>query len=211
MGNRLAPPKFVIFFVLLFVGVGIGLLYLERARAIMIGFDVSAIVFLLSCLPLFRHKAETMRQAARDNDANRVVLLIISLILSLVILVTLAGEIVGAGPPTFGDKVLIVVTLALAWIGANTVYTLHYAHLYYSSDESGRDLGGLEFPGDRPEPDYSDFFYFGFTLGAALQTSDVIVTSSAMRRIVILHCVAAFVFNTGVLALSINILAGLIS
>ena len=207
IGNRLAPPRFIVFFALLIAGIGTGLAYLPRAQAIMIGFDVAAAVFLLSCIPLFRHEAAAMRTAARRNDANRFTLLLITLIQSLVILVTIAGELVGSGHPGFVDKLLIVVTLVLAWTGANTVYTLHYAHLYYSGDESGRDRAGLDFPGDRPEPDYFDFVYFAFTIGAALQTSDVTVTSPAIRRIVILHTLEAFIFNTGVLALAIGILS----
>ena len=147
-----------------------------------------------------------MRQAARDNDANRFLLLILTLILSLVILVTVAGELLGPHHPTLAEKLLIVVTLALAWTGANMVYALHYAHLYYTSDDQGRDRAGLDFPGDRPEPDYADFVYFAFTLGVALQTSDVAVTSPRIRRIVTLHCLEAFVFNLGVLALAISIL-----
>lgn len=207
IGNRLAPPRFIVFFVLLIVGTGIALLWLPRARAIMIGFDLAAAVFLLSCLPLFRHEAEAMRSAARDNDANRVILLIITLIQSIVILVTIAGELLGADHPTLLDKLLIVATLVLAWAGANTVYTLHYAHLYYSSDGAGKDRAGLDFPGHRREPDYYDFVYFAFTVGAALQTSDVTVTSPEIRRIVILHTLEAFIFNTGVLALAIGILS----
>ncbi len=206
IGNRLAPPRFIIFFVLLFAAVGLGLAYLPRAQAIMVGFDLAAAVFLLSCIPLFRYEAQAMRQAARDNDANRVVLLMLSLTLSLVILVTIAGELTGQRAPTIAEKLLIVATLALAWIGANMVYALHYAHLYYSSGKDGRDLAGLDFPGDRPEPDYADFVYFAFTLGIALQTSDVVVTSPAIRRIVLLQCLGAFVFNIGVLALAISIL-----
>ena len=206
IGNRIAPPKFIVFFVLLFAGIAIGIAHMERARAIMISFDVAAAVFLLLCLPLFRYQASAMRQAARENDANRFILLIVSIVVSLVILVTVAGELVGAGVPTFADKLLIVVTLALAWVGTNTVYTLHYAHLYYLGDDAGHDQGGLDFPGKRPEPDYFDFVYFAFTLGAALQTSDVMVTSPMIRRIVILHCLEAFIFNTGVLALAISIL-----
>lgn len=148
-----------------------------------------------------------MRRAAADNDANRVVLLILTLILSLVILVTVAGELVGAEHPSVLEKLLIVVTLMLAWTGANMVYALHYAHLYYSTGPDGGDLGGLDFPGERPEPDYGDFIYFAFTLGIALQTSDVMVTSPAIRRIVLLHCLEAFIFNMGVLALAISALS----
>ena len=68
------------------------------------------------------------------------------------------------------------------------VYALHYAHLFYTSDDGGKDLAGLIFPGDRSEPDYADFVYFCFTLGVALQTSDVAITSPRIRRVVIGHC-----------------------
>jgi len=207
IGNRLAPPRFISFFILLFAGVGVGSAYLPRPHAVMIGFDIAAAVFLLSCIPLLRHEAAAMRQAASENDANRVVLLILTLILSLVILVTVAGELVGAGHPTVPEKLLIVATLLLSWTGANMVYALHYAHLFYSSGKDGKDRGGLTFPGDRAEPDYADFVYFAFTLGIALQTSDVAVTSPAIRRIVLLHCLEAFIFNMGVLALAISILS----
>jgi uncharacterized membrane protein len=206
IGNRLAPPRFIVFFALLFAGVGAGLAYLPRAQAVMIGFDLAALVFLLSCLPLLRCEADEMRRAARDNDANRVVLLILTLVLSLVILITVAGELVGSHQPTIAEKLLIVATLTLAWMGANMVYALHYAHLYYTADDKGRDRAGLDFPGDRPEPDYADFVYFSFTIGVALQTSDVAVAAPAIRRVVTLHCLEAFLFNMGVLALAISIL-----
>lgn len=208
IGNRVAPPRFILFFLLLFVGVGASLAYLPRAKALMIGFDLAAAAFLLSCLPLFRHEAERMRQAARENDANRTVLLVLTLILTLVILVTVAGEMVGPRHPTAGEKLLIAITLALAWAGANMIYALHYAHLFYTSGEGGRDLAGLVFPGARPEPDYADFVYFSFTIGVALQTSDVVITSPALRRIVTGHSVAAFVYNLGILALAVSVLGG---
>ena len=207
IGNRIAPPRFIIFFALLFAGIGAASIWMPRSLAVMTGFDIAAAIFLLSCLPLFRHEAASMRQAATNNDANRVILLILTLILSLVILVTVAGELVGQDHPTAPEKLLIVATLMLAWTGANMVYALHYAHLYYSSGKNGSDLRGLDFPGDRPEPDYADFVYFAFTLGIALQTSDVMVTSPAIRRIVLLHCLEAFIFNMGVLALAISALS----
>jgi uncharacterized membrane protein len=206
IGNRLAPPRFILFFVLLLAGIGTALVFLSRAKALMIGFDLAAAIFLLSCLPLFRHEAEKMRQAARENDANRKVLLVLTLILTLVILVTVAGEMVGPRHPTVAEKLLIAATLALAWAGANMVYALHYAHLFYTSDEHGKDLAGLVFPGDRTEPDYADFVYFSFTIGVALQTSDVVIASPAIRRVVTGHSVAAFVYNLGILALAVSVL-----
>jgi uncharacterized membrane protein len=207
IGNRLAPPKFILFFAVLIVGFVLARAMLPPARATMVAFDAAAGLFLLLCLPLLRHEAEAMRKAARENDANRVVLLILTVILTLVILVTVAGELAGKDHTTPIEKLLVAVTLVLAWTFANTVYAFHYAHLYYTGHIGGGDMGGLDFPGDRQEPDYFDFLYFSFTLGIALQTSDVAIQSPRIRTIVIGHCIAAFIFNLGVLALAINILA----
>jgi uncharacterized membrane protein len=208
IGNRLAPPRFILFFILLIGGIAAGASFLPRAQAIMGGFDLAAMVFLVACIPLFRRKASAMRQTARDNDANRVVMLVLTIILSLVILVTVAGELVRPGHPSGLEKPMIIATLLLAWLFANMVYALHYAHLFYTSDEGGKDLAGLDFPGNRAEPDYADFVYFSVTIGVALQTSDVMIASPTIRRIVTGQCLAAFVYNLGVLALAINILAG---
>lgn len=208
IGNRVAPLRFILFFALLVGGVAAAMTVMPRAQAVMAGFDLAAIIFLLACLPLFGREANAMRQAARDNDANRVVMLILTIIISLVILVTVAGELVGTQQPGALEKLLIISTLALAWAFANMVYAVHYAHLFYTRGANGKDLGGLDFPGDRPEPDYADFVYFSFTIGVALQTSDVTISSAAIRRIVTGHCVAAFVYNLGVLALAVSVLGG---
>ena len=207
IGNMIAPLRFLLFLALLVAGIGLGSAMLPRARAVMAGFDLAAGLFLLACIPLFSREAEHMRQAARDNDANRVILLVLTVILSMVILVTVAGELIGPHHPSPGEKLLIVATLVLAWTFANMVYALHYAHLFYTSDDDGKDLAGLIFPGDQREPDYSDFVYFSFTIGVALQTSDVAITSPAIRRLVIGQSIAAFVYNLVVLALAVSVLA----
>lgn len=207
IGNRIAPPHFLLFLVLLVGGYAIVSTMLPRAPVVMVAFDVAALVFLLSCIPLFRRKADEMRQTARDNDANRVILLVLSVILSMVILVTVAGELIGPHPPARIEKAMIIVTLVLAWTFGNMVYTLHYAHLFYTSDDGGKDMAGLVFPGDTKEPDYGDFIYFSFTIGVALQTSDVAITSPAIRRVAIGHSVAAFIYNLVVLALAVSVLS----
>jgi len=108
-----------------------------------------------------------------------------------------------------GDGViaLVLATLALAWLFSNTVYAMHYAHIFYLANDHGEDSGGLDFP-ETPEPRYWDFLYFAFTLGMTFQTSDVAVNSSAIRQTVLFHCLAAFVFNLGVIAFTINVLGG---
>ena len=87
---------------------------------------------------------------------------------------------------------------------SNTVYALHYAHLAYGDELQCK---GLSFPGTN-EPLYWDFVYFAFTLGMTFQTSDVTISDQRIRRVVTLHCLAAFVFNIGVLAFTINVLGG---
>jgi uncharacterized membrane protein len=207
IGNKVAPARFLLFFALLAVGIAVAWRFLGPASSIMAGFDLAAVGFMLSVIPLFGYKAEEMRRASRENDANRVTLLGIALILSFVILVTVAGELTAEQHLTRMETVLIVATLGLAWTFANMVYAFHYAHLFYSGRDGGKDHAGLDFPGKRPEPDYFDFVYFSFTLGVALQTSDVAITSAGIRRVVTVHCIGAFAYNLVVLALAVNVLA----
>ncbi|MFN3304903.1 MAG: DUF1345 domain-containing protein [Roseateles sp.] len=103
---------------------------------------------------------------------------------------------------------LALATVAGSWLLLPVEFGLAYASLYH---RRGQKAHGLEFPGDDGPPDYGDFLYFAITVAATSQTSDVAVSSRPMRRLVLLQSLLSFVFNTGVLALSINILAGLIS
>jgi len=105
------------------------------------------------------------------------------------------------------------VTVICSWLLIHTMFALHYAHDYYRSDRSMSSsevkAGGLDFPNEK-QPDYWDFLYFSFVIGMTCQVSDVQVISRSMRRLALVHSVLTFFFNTVILALSINILAGLI-
>lgn len=206
IGNRIAPPRFLIFAAVLAAGCAAAIPPLGQRFGIMAAFDAAALVFLLACLPLLRDESEHMRVSARRNDANRVALLAITTAISLAILATIASVLIPAGVPGPRDIAFVLATLAIAWLFGNTVYALHYAHLFYTA-RGGKDAGGLDFP-QTPEPDYSDFVYFAWCLGMTFQTSDVTVTSRPMRRAVTFHCLAAFVFNLGIIAFTINALGG---
>jgi uncharacterized membrane protein len=205
IGNRIAPARFVAFLGLLALGWAVLIPLAGPELGLLAGFDIAALVFLISSAPLLGLRAKALRDAAEQNDANRWVLLAISFLLTLVILAAITAQLASAPSLGFADKLLIVVTLVLVWTFGNAVYALHYAHLYYSRDDGGKDSAGLKFPG-ATEPDMADFAYFAFTLGVAVQTSDVAVSSPHIRRIVTLHCIAGFFFNLGVLALTINVL-----
>jgi uncharacterized membrane protein len=108
---------------------------------------------------------------------------------------------------------LAFLTIAVSWFFTHLIFALHYAHEYYSpetcADSEGRtERGGLAFPGGEP-PDYWDFVHFAVIVGVASQTADTSFTSKPLRRIGTVHGVLSFVFNTVVLALTINLLAGL--
>jgi uncharacterized membrane protein len=207
VGTYLAPERFLAFLAMLALATWLAARQFPLNLASMIGFDIAALLFLVSVSPLLRrHDAEDMRKLARRNDANRVLLLVISGAVIAAILVAIAAEVTGRDQLDGWSKALVIGTLALAWLFSNTVYALHYAHIYYLPDNTGsRDRGGIDFPG-KGDPDYSDFVYFAFTLGMTFQTSDSAITNRSMRRVAILHCFAAFVFNIGVLAFTINVL-----
>jgi uncharacterized membrane protein len=102
-----------------------------------------------------------------------------------------------------------IATVCSSWLLLPVEFGIAYASLYHGE---GKAAHGLEFPGDDDgPPDYGDFLYFSLTVAATSQTSDVVVSSRAMRRLVLVQALLAFIFNTGVLALTINIVAGLIS
>ncbi|WP_260929543.1 DUF1345 domain-containing protein [Novosphingobium sp. 9] len=219
LGNRLAPVRFLVFAALLAGGIPVLAPLLGWRHAMMAGFDVASAVFLLSSWPLLQcTEADRMRRFARENDANRSLLLAVTGAVSLVVLIAVFSELQDSGLQDRGAlraaaMALVIVTLALAWMFSNMVYALHYAHLFYirvdtNGDGKGdEDCRGLDFPGTH-EPTYWDFVYFSFTLGMTFQTSDVAMTSTPVRRVATIHCLAAFVFNLGVLAFTINVLGG---
>ena len=206
IANRIAPWRFLLFFAVLGVGWAIAMPRLGWSQGLLAGFDVAAVVFIASYAKTFRYDAKMLREAAARNDANRAVLLVVSFLLSVVIMAAMVGELSAADKLGMIDKLLLAVSLMLVWIFANAVYTLHYAHLFYTSDDGGKDCAGLMFPGTK-EPLMSDFVYFAYTLGVAVQTADVDISSPHIRKVVTAHCVAGFFFNLGVLAMTINVLA----
>jgi uncharacterized membrane protein len=111
------------------------------------------------------------------------------------------------GPPLLG-LVVTGLTVVLSWTFTHLIFTLHYANIYYRPHKNGPP-GGLDFPGERA-PDYRDFLYYAFVIGCAAQTADVNTTSAEMRLISLVHGVVAFAFNTAILALTINVGAGLL-
>ena len=207
LGQWIAPGRFILFAASFIAASAVATRWWDWRHAVMVGFDGAALLFLLVCLPLLNDTPAIIRRKAEENDANRGLLLAITALVTAVILVTVGAELAGSGDSR-PSVVLIVVSLTLCWLFSNLIYALHYAHLYYSKvKDAGGDAQGIDFPGDE-KPDYWDFVYFAFTLGMTFQTSDTNITARGIRRVAIFHCFAAFVFNIGVLAFTINVLGG---
>lgn len=178
---------------------------------ILFAWDTGAILYLGMAWRLMAvSTVKAVRQRARQEDEGAAVILCLTALAALASLGAIGMELSGL---RFGGNAgqttrlgLAGVTIFCSWVLLHTIFAIHYAHEFYS-DRHG--AGGLGFPGEL-EPEYWDFMYFAFTIGSAAQTSDVTVVSRRMRRVVLAHTVVSFLFNTTILALVINIAAGLL-
>ncbi len=151
------------------------------------------------------------RQAVAQAEGTGLVLtmVIAAAVTSLVAIVLEVARVrQGVGVMVWPHLLLAFGTVLGGWLLLPVVFTLSYASLYYARAE---ERPPLKFPDDTPdfEPHYSDFLYFAITLAVAAQTADVAIARPDMRKLVMVQAVISFAFNTAILALSINIAAGL--
>ena len=156
------------------------------------------------------------RRNARLQDASRTVLFVVvvsAATISLFAVFILLGPAKNLSPGGFAAHVtLSVAAIVLSWMLVHTLFSIRYAHLYYAeAHKVDRDdiAGGLIFPNDK-NPDHLDFAYFSFVIGMTCQVSDVQISSKRMRRLATAHGLISFAFNTAILAIFVNIVAGLI-
>jgi uncharacterized membrane protein len=166
---------------------------------------------LLAAIMMIRSSHHHMRHRAQLQDEGQIVILILVVVATVASLAAIAGELVVVkdmhGFLKSAHVALAGATVLSSWAFIQVMFTLHYAHEYYAAVCHGRSPG-LQFP-DAESPDYGDFFYFAAVIGTSGQTADVSFVSRTMRRIGALHCILAYLFNTTVLALLINIGASL--
>ena len=204
--ERVRHRHFVLFVIVFACATLVAASVLDGPRAPLAGFDVAAIAFGLSVWNSTRGATtETIRERAARDDAGRVLLIAVTIIVLGIVLGALAIETQtkDASPSTL---LAALGTLVIAWVFGNLVFTLQYAHRFYGRVD-GRDRGGLDFPSD-DTPEYADFCYFAFVVGMTFQVSDVTISERGMRKLCLAHALVAFFFNIGAVALSVNILAG---
>lgn len=180
---------------------------LSTATRVLVAWVAGGVLLLvLAFVIIARADAEETRRRAAAHDPGRTTVWIIVLVtsgfslLAATVAVHHVKELPGIeGPLLLGLSIAAVV---VSWLLTHTAFTLRYAHLFYRGGPDGE--GGLQFPGG-DEPDDLDFAYYAFTVGMCFQVSDVAVTSRDVRRTTLAHAVLSFLYNTGILALAVNV------
>lgn len=178
--------------------------------AVSFGWDAAAFVFLIWVwATIGAMDAQATERHAQAEDASRAAADAILLSASVSSLVAIAFDLVEAGHRTgWGKGLLIglaVLSVALAWSAVHTVYTLRYGSLYYTSP-----VGDIDYH-DNERPDYHDLAYVALTIGMTYQVSDTDIVSKPMRRTALRHALLSFVFGVVIVAITINIVASLLS
>jgi uncharacterized membrane protein len=179
-----------------------------------LGWDVGVGLFLIVAVVNMVRAGSTAairdRAAALDEAGPAVLpLALLAAVASVVVVIGDALGGAGEGQARSG-AVLALATVALSWTFTHVIFALHYAHAFHGPAQKGKGArGGLIFPGD-DSPDYWDFLHFALIIGVASQTADVQIADKALRRLSTLHSVAAFLFNTVIVALAVNMAVSLL-
>jgi len=169
-----------------------------------IGWCAGVALFLVeTAFKLYRTRSTArIRERAAALDEAGPAVLPLALLAGVASVVVVVGE-AATGDPT-GGPILALFTVALSWAFVHVIFAFHYAHAFYAPAEGRKgDRGGLIFPGDEA-PDYWDFLHFSLIIGVASQTADIQISDKPLRRTSTVHSVTAFLFNTVVVALTVN-------
>lgn len=172
-------------------------------------FSISYII--ISWIIFYTMPVADIEKHANTEDGSRIFVLISVLVCTFASMFTVLLLIISAGKSDgqgMGNIILSITGIMSSWIMLHTIFTMHYAHLYYSKIKGTATACGLDFP-DEKKPDYLDFAYFSFVIGMTFQVSDVTINSRIIRRTALAHSLLAFGLNTFVVALTINLIAGL--
>jgi uncharacterized membrane protein len=206
-------------FISLGLGVAVGLACatfqgLRITACIIYGWDTFCLVFMGSLAPaLSNQRAAEIRLRSERQDEGQGAILALVLAATAVSVAAIAFELSMAkhehGPEKALHVLVAFLTVGASWMVMQVIFALHYAHEFYRPDPETRgDAGGLLFPGD-DLPDYWDFLHFSIVIGVAAQTADIAFADRRLRRLGTVHSLIAFAFNTLIVALTINLVAGL--
>jgi uncharacterized membrane protein len=187
---------------------------LSTLTELIILWDVIAFTLIVTSWTVFLTRTVfKIRQLARKEDGSLSFVFLLVVISSFASMFAVTLLIISKDTTKAAELLYVPVSVAgmlLSWIMVHTTFCFHYAHMYYDDDDndSEKHAGGLDFPSEK-KPDYLDFAYFSFVIGMTFQVSDVEISSRKIRRLALVHGLLSFMLNTFVVALSINLIAGL--
>jgi uncharacterized membrane protein len=186
---------------------------MENMTRIMIGWDCFSVsMMIFSGLIFLSMRPRQIRVLAKQEDAGRIVvfgIVLAATIGSLVGIMLLLGNkdwLLGKSVETF----IYISGVICSWFLLHTLFTYRYALLYYGDHPLDPDTHtvGLQIPNEL-WPDYLDFAYFAFVIGMTFQVSDIEISSRTIRRVALVHGLLSFLFNTVIVALTINVVVDL--
>jgi len=198
----------------LFIAAALGLVVIALlpgnirvATRMLIGWDIGVGTYLVLAYWLFfRADPGHIKRRAALEDEGRFAVLVFVIAATLASIGAIVAELVqSSGAPRAHSQLLLAIgTIVLSWFFTHTIFALHYAYEYYAENRAADAC--IDFPGDEA-PDYWDFLYFSFVIGMTAQVSDVAVKGKVVRRTALAHGIVSFLFNTALLALTVNIAA----
>jgi uncharacterized membrane protein len=197
----------VVYFILVYLRVDF------KSRTILVWDSFCLSLIILSWMLFFTTtKEELSAVVAQQDDGLKAIFMIVVIAVCFSLFGTLL-LLNSKSEPTTNKIFHTIVSLSsvlLSWVLLHTTFAIRYAHLYHDHNKlnTGSHVGGIDFP-TKENPDYIDFAYFSFVIGMTFQVSDVKVNSRVIRRFVLMHSLISFVFNTIIVALTINTIAGL--
>lgn len=182
----------------------------EGTTGFLIGWNTASWLFVILMLKMMYGAApKDIERRAGIEEEGRGMMLALIVAACVATFIAIGSQLTQAQTAAGGARAfhvtLAVVTILGSWLFMNFAFAIHYAHEFHGQKKSSpRGQKPLEFPGD-DEPDYWDFLYFAMVVGTTFQTSDVEIASRTLRRNVLVHGLVAFLYNTAVIALSVNI------
>jgi uncharacterized membrane protein len=168
-------------------------------------------ILALMWIRIIRANPQSVSQSAKLQDSSQTaifVFVVVSACTSLLALAVLLHTAKDLSRAKLNEHILLsAATVICSWVLVHTVFALHYANVFYKACTKEGD--GLLFPEEKC-PDYMDFAYFSFVIGMTSQVSDVQISSRQIRRLALVHGMVSFAFNVVIVALTINIISGLL-
>jgi uncharacterized membrane protein len=181
----------------------------------LIGWNAGALLYLGLAWHEMRgvDDAKLIQSRAVAQDEGRTTILLLVVFAAAAVMLAVGTQLAQVKTLHDGERawhlVLAGATVLTSWFFTQVLFSLHYAHDFYLARHRGKP-DPLTFPGTR-DPGYSDFFHFACVIGAAAQTADIAFHGRALRQVGTVHCVLSFFFNATLLAMSINVAAGLLA